>query len=50
MEDIKLEDYQANGREAFKLDTFTGSSVSTNNIIRMLNAIMTYHLEDEYFD
>ncbi len=50
MEDIKLEDYQADGREAFKLDTFTGSSVSTNNIIRMLNAIMTYHLEDEYFD
>ena len=50
MEDIKLEDYQASGREAFKLDTFTGSSVSTNNIIRMLNAIMTYHLEDEYFD
>lgn len=50
MEDIKLEDYQADGREAYKLDTFTGSSVSTNNIIRMLNAIMTYHLEDEYFD
>lgn len=50
MEDIKLEDYQADGRDAFKLDTFTGSSVSTNNIIRMLNAIMTYHLEDEYFD
>lgn len=50
MEDIKLEDYQANGRDTFKLDTFTGSSVSTNNIIRMLHAIMTYHSEDEYFD
>jgi hypothetical protein len=49
MEDIALEDYQADGREAFKIDTFTGSSVSTNNIIRMLHAIVKYHLEDEYF-
>ena len=50
MDDIKLEDYQANGREAFNLDTFTGSSVSTNNIIRMLHAIMEYHISDAYFD
>ena len=50
MEDIKLEDYQADGRDAFKLDTFTGSSVSTNNIIRMLHAIMKYHAEDEFFN
>ena len=50
MEDIALEDYQANGREALKLDTFTGSSVSTNNIIRMLHAIIKYHLTDEYFN
>lgn len=49
MDDIMLSDYQANGREEFELDTFTGSSVSTNNIIRMLNAITKYHLEDEFF-
>lgn len=49
MDDISLSDYQANGREAFALDTFTGSSVSTNNIIRMLHAIVKYHLNDAYF-
>jgi len=49
IDDIILSDYQANGRENYKLDTFTGSSVSTNNIIRMLNAITKYHLEDEFF-
>lgn len=49
IDDIILSDYQANGREEYKLDTFTGSSVSTNNIIRMLNAITKYHLEDEFF-
>ena len=36
-------------RSELTLDTFTGSSVSTNNIIRMLNAIMEYHGTDEYF-
>lgn len=50
IDDIKLEDYQANGRETYVLDTFTGSSVSANNIIRMLHAIMTYHVEDEHFE
>lgn len=50
MDDINIDDYRANGREAFSLDTFTGSSVSTNNVIRMLHAIMEYHLTDTYFD
>ena len=36
-------------RESLTLDTFTGSSVSSNNIIRMLNALMEYHGTDEYF-
>lgn len=49
MDDISQSDYQANGRESYSLDTFTGSSVSTNNIIRMLNAIIKYHLTDDYF-
>lgn len=31
------------------LDTFTGSSVSTNNIIRMLLALYEYHATDDYF-
>lgn len=51
MDDINLTDYKSGeGRADYELDTFTGSSVSTNNIIRMLNALMTYHLEDEFFD
>lgn len=49
MDDITQADYQANGREMYSLDTFTGSSVSTNNIVRMLNAIIEYHLTDEFF-
>lgn len=49
MDDIKLADYKANGREMYSMDVFTGSSVSTNNIVRMLNAIIKYHLTDEFF-
>lgn len=49
MEDIKPEDYKANGREKYTTDTFTGSSVSSNNIIRMLHAIIKYHIADDYF-
>jgi hypothetical protein len=49
VEDIALADYQADGREAYDLDTYTGSSVSTNNIIRMLNAVIDYHMTDSYF-
>lgn len=50
VEDIAATDYSAGeGRENLTLDTFSGSSVSTNNIIRMLNALYKYHAEDEYF-
>lgn len=49
-DDIDPADYTAGeGREGLTLDTFTGSSVSTNNIIRMLNALFEYHATDEYF-
>ena len=50
VDDIAAEDYTAGeGREGLTLDTFTGSSVSSNNIIRMLNALMEYHGTDDYF-
>lgn len=41
---------QGAGREKLTLDTFSGSSVSTNNIIRMLNALFAYHATDEFFN
>ena len=50
VEDIPAADYSAGeGREKLVLDTFDGSSVSTNNIILMLNAIFEYHGTDSYF-
>ena len=50
VEDIDPADYSAGeGRENYSLDTFTGSSVSTNNIILMLNAIFEYHATDSFF-
>ncbi len=50
MEDIDLAEYQmGESRETYTLDTFSGSSVSTNNIIRMLNATFEYHMTDEFF-
>ncbi|MEE3489037.1 MAG: FMN-binding protein [Bulleidia sp.] len=50
MDDIDPKDYTSgDGRENLSLDTFTGSSVSTNNIIRMLNALFEYHGTDSYF-
>lgn len=49
-DDIDAADYSAGeGREALTLDTFSGSSVSTNNIIRMLNAVFEYHATDSFF-
>ncbi|MGN1404664.1 MAG: FMN-binding protein [Erysipelotrichaceae bacterium] len=41
---------EGEGRENLTMDTFTGSSVSTNNIIRMLNALYEYHATDSYFN
>ncbi len=50
MDDIDLADYQAGeGRSAYTIDTFSGSSVSANNIIRMLQALYEYHGTDEFF-
>ncbi|MFI3284016.1 MAG: hypothetical protein R3Y57_02920 [Erysipelotrichaceae bacterium] len=50
VEDILVDEYTSgDGRELLSLDTFSGSSVSTNNIIRMLNAIFEYHATDDYF-
>lgn len=50
MEDIDATEYaNGEGRDGLTLDTFSGSSVSTNNIIRMLNALMQYHGTDEHF-
>ena len=37
------------GRENYSLDSFTGASVSTNNIILMLDALYDYHATDAYF-
>lgn len=51
VDDILAADYSAgDGRDALTLDTFVGSSVSTNNIIRMLNALFEYHATDDYFN
>ncbi|PKK39798.1 hypothetical protein ABB02_00851 [Clostridiaceae bacterium JG1575] len=47
--DIK-DDYQkGEGRGAYQLDAFTGSTVSTNNIIRILHAMFDYHATDPHF-
>lgn len=50
VDDIKADDYaKGENRSNLKVDTFTGSSVSSNNIIRMLHAIGKYHASDEHF-
>ena len=50
MEDIDAADYSAGeGRADLTIDALSGSSVSANNIIRMLNALMEYHATDDYF-
>ena len=50
VEDIDATDYATGeGREGYTLDTFSGSSVSSNNIIRMLNALFEYHASDAFF-
>lgn len=50
IDDIKAEDYTAGeGRENFAVDTFSGASVSANNIIRIIHSIIDYHATDEFF-
>ena len=51
VEDIPAADYATGeGRQGLTVDAFTGSSVSTNNIIRMLNALFEYHGTDSHFN
>ena len=48
--DIDLADYQAGeGRAEYQIDTWTGATVSTNNILRMLQALMRHHGTDPFF-
>ena len=48
--DIKAADYQTGeGRADYSIDAFTGATVSTNNIIRVLNAILDHHVQNEFF-
>lgn len=50
IDDINLDDYKdGEGRENLEVDTFTGSSVSADNIIRITNAVMDYHAKNEFF-
>ncbi len=50
IDDIDLADYQAGeGRGDYVLDTWTGATVSTNNILRMLQALIKHHGTDPYF-
>lgn len=50
IDDIDLTDYQSgDGRDSYEVDSFSGASVSANNIIRILNATMDYHASDEFF-
>lgn len=50
IDDIKAEEYQeGQGRENFTTDALSGATVSSNNIIRILNSIMDYHATDEFF-
>lgn len=51
MEDIDLAEYQAGeGRGDYTIDTFTGSSVSANNIIRVLQGLFEFHGTQEHFE
>ena len=51
IDDIKIEEYQeGEGRENFEIDALSGASVSANNIIRILNSVIDYHLTDDFFN
>lgn len=38
------------GRDELTVDVFSGATVSTNNVIRVVNAIFKYHGTDEHFE
>ncbi|NMD38887.1 MAG: hypothetical protein GYA87_09450 [Christensenellaceae bacterium] len=48
--DIDLADYQSGeGRSEFTLDTWSGATVSVNNVLRMLQALIKYHGTNDHF-
>ena len=50
-DDIDADDYTSgDGRSGYSIDAFTGASVSTNNIIRILHGIFEYHGTNPYFE
>ncbi len=50
IKDIDKADYsKGDGRSAYTVDSFSGATVSTNNILRLLLAAGKYHGTDEYF-
>lgn len=50
IDDIDLKDYQSGeGRNDLEMDIFTGATVSTNNTIRIINAMLDYHTQNEFF-
>ena len=50
IDDIDLAKYQeGEGRAELTLDTWTGATVSTNNILRMLQAMFELHGKDAHF-
>ncbi len=51
IDDISEKEYQAGkGREKYTLDAYSGATVSTNNILRMLQALFKFHGQDSYFE
>lgn len=41
---------EGEGRDAYSIDAFSGATVSTNNIIRVINAAFKYHGTDYHFE
>jgi len=49
--DIQLADYQAGeGREDLQIDAWSGATVSSNNALRIVQAMFGYHATDSFFD
>jgi len=50
VDNINPDDFKVGeGRENYSLDDFVGASVSTNNIVLMLDALFQYHATDSFF-
>lgn len=41
---------EGEGRADLKVDAFTGATVSSNNILRIVQALFSYHATDSFFD